>query len=77
MFHNNRWIGFDQGGTSLTAFDFTSSVLGAGFSSSPTKTGFPRIDVRHWSYRLAADSSAQVRDSIRYLANKWKVPILD
>lgn len=79
MMQNGRVVSFDQGASSLTAFNFESLFLGAGNASGDGSTpdNFWRGDFRHFSYVPSSLSIPRMRDCCRLLARQHGVPVLD
>lgn len=78
MMSNNRIMTQDLGGTTLTALGFTAFFLGCRHltGDGTTPDTFTQVHVRHQSYKHSADPILLMRNTLRYLAQKWAVPIL-
>jgi len=76
LMRNNKILSYDLG-TSLSAFAIVRATLGARNSAGGAADNFAQMGLRMFAYKQSADSILTMRDTIRYNAPLWGVPLLD
>jgi len=76
LIRNNSRFPYDLG-SSLAAFAIVRATLGARNSGGGAPDNFAQMDVRLWAVKYSADPDLTIARTLRYLAPRWGVPILD